>query len=138
MGLDRTPAADLVQITAATWIEATTANTHWERERDTPRIRQAFATLARTREQWPAPRHFMDAVPRIELKAIARQYRPASPEVVAQARAEMEAWLREMETKPEPKPEPPKREGPPLTEVEAELARHYTDRKSAAAGDGNG
>ena len=31
---------------------------------DVPRIREAFEILEATREEWPAPKHFLDALPR--------------------------------------------------------------------------
>lgn len=63
LSLDRTPASDLVQITAATWIDATSYDRDWQQERDTPRIRGAFSTLARTSDSWPSPRKFLEALP---------------------------------------------------------------------------
>lgn len=73
LGLDRTPATDLLQGTVGAWLEALTTNRHWEQERDTPRIRQAFVTLAQTRRTWPAPADFTEALPRFEpLRALPR------------------------------------------------------------------
>src|SRR5690606_36729795 len=66
LGLDRTPATDLLQGTVGAWLEALTTNRQWDRERDTPRIRKAFVTLAQTRRAWPVPADFIDALARIE------------------------------------------------------------------------
>lgn len=139
LSLDRTPAAELLAGTAQAWLEVLTTGRVWERERDTPRIRQAFVTMATTRETWPAPRHFFDALPHIvvNLAAIEKEFRPANPETVAKARAEMEAFLREVDAREAkaaaaPKPE---REGPPLSAIEADLQAHYASTgKMAAAG----
>lgn len=137
LGLDREPASDMITGTAMAWFEAISAGRDWQQERDTPRIRRAFVVLSTTRETWPAPRHFLDALPRMEMRQLAEPDRkPASPEVVAKAMAELRAWIAEVDAAPKvTKPEPPKADGPPLSEVERELAQHYADRKSAAAGD---
>jgi hypothetical protein len=86
--LDRTPASDLIEGTILAWAEAITAGRAWDQERDAPRIREAFVTLARTRRQWPAPADFLEAVPRVrvELKAL-----PRSPSDPAKAAAAIEA-----------------------------------------------
>lgn len=139
LSLDRTPAAELLAGTAQSWLEVLTTGRVWEQARDTKRIRQAFVTLATTRESWPAPRHFFDALPHVvvDLVAIEKEFRPAHPETVAKARAEMEAFFREVDAREakaaaEPKPE---REGPPIAAVEAELREHYASSgKMAAAG----
>lgn len=64
LGLARTPASDLIEGTILAWHEAITAGRAWDQERDTPRIRDAFITLARTRREWPAPADFLEAMPR--------------------------------------------------------------------------
>lgn len=62
--LPGSPAADMVQTTANLWIEAiTNLNRVWIEERDTDRIRKAFRTLAATMDRWPAPKHFLEALP---------------------------------------------------------------------------
>lgn len=134
LSLDRTPAADSVQITAATWIEATTAGRAWHAPRDTDRIRTAFITLARTSDRWPSPKQFLDALPRVEQAALTYELKPADPARALAAIAEAQALLRS--DRPEPKPIDVEHDPRPLAEVEAELVRHYgTDRKSQAAGD---
>ena len=42
LGLDRTPASDLIEGTVMAWAEAITAGRAWDQERDAPRIRAAF------------------------------------------------------------------------------------------------
>ncbi len=61
LGLDRTPATDLFEGTVMTWHEVITNGLEWKEQRDVPRIRAAFTTLAATRESWPQPKHFLDA-----------------------------------------------------------------------------
>lgn len=134
LSLDRAPASDLVQITAATWIDATTSDRAWDRDRDLPRIRAAFSTLARSRESWPTPRHFLDALPRVEQKALPYEVKPLPKEEAEKRMADIRAVL--AEPVPTFKPAKPEREGPPLVDVEQGLREHYgIDRKSAAAGD---
>lgn len=140
LSLDRTPAAELLTGTAQAWCEVLTTGRVWEPERDAPRFREAFVNLAATRESWPAPRHFLDAIPRVvNMLAIEKEHRPANPETVAKARAEVEALLRESDRREAEAAakaaEPVKREGPAMAEVEAELHAHYASTgKMAAAG----
>ena len=77
------------------------------------------------------PRHFLDALPRHESKAIGYEVKPASRLQASEAMLRIRTMLDEPMPvfKPEPKPE---REGPPLDEVERELQQHYG--KVAAAG----
>lgn len=70
----------MVTITAGTWIDATTHDREWDQARDTQRIRAAFSTLARTCDKWPAPRHFLDALPpSTQLRISGVGERPADP-----------------------------------------------------------
>lgn len=134
LGLDRTPATDLFDGTVLAWHEAITTGRDWDHARDAGRIRAAFVTLAQTRETWPQPRHFLDALPRVEQKALSYEVKPLSREEADKRLAEIRAVL--SEPPPESISEPkPLREGPPLADVERELQAHYADRKSAAAGD---
>lgn len=93
LSLERTPASDLIEGTAAMWVETLADGMKWERERDAPRIRKAFATLAKTRTTWPAPLHFREALPAIEQKAIGYEVKPVSREeslqIIARLRAEI-------------------------------------------------
>lgn len=133
MGLDRTPATDLIDGTVLTWHEAITVGREWDEERDAPRIRAAFVSLATTRETWPQPRHFLDALPRVEQKAIAYEVKPLSKDEADKRLADIRKILDEPLPTFAP-PAKPQREGPPLAETERELRAHY-DRKTAAAGD---
>lgn len=65
LNLDRSPARDMLKGTASAWFEAITDGNAWDQERDAPRFRAAFRTLAKTRETWPAPKHFLEALPSI-------------------------------------------------------------------------
>lgn len=82
LSLERSPAADMVKGAVAAWVECLTANREWKQDRDAPRIRQAFLTLAQTRRQWPAPIDFTEALPRVPpLRALPGK--PADPAKVA-------------------------------------------------------
>lgn len=63
LSLDRTPAADVLPGTASTWVEALTMGRNWDQQRDTPRIREAFARMKLDAQRWPSPRDFLDALP---------------------------------------------------------------------------
>lgn len=80
LGLERTPAMDMIQGTAAMWVDALTAGKVWEQEFDAPRFRKAFVTLSQTRRQWPAPADFFEAIPPREQLAITKQPLPADPD----------------------------------------------------------
>lgn len=68
LSLDRTPAAEMAEGAVFAWREAVTENRMFEEQRDAPRFRKAFATLAATCRHWPTPRDFLDALPPIEGK----------------------------------------------------------------------
>lgn len=92
LGLDRTPATDLLQGTVRAWLEALTANRDWVEERDTPRVRQAFVTLAQTMRTWPVPADFTDALPKFApLRAL-----PAKPTDPDKARRIVEDLAKEL------------------------------------------
>jgi hypothetical protein len=137
LSLDRTPAADSVQITAATWIEATTTGRVWDQARDASRIRAAFSTLYSTSEKWPAPRHFLDALPRVEVRALDYEVKPASREDAQAAMARIREMLGESVPAFKHPVEPTNRTLPEDREaIERELRQHYQrDGKAAAAGD---
>jgi hypothetical protein len=134
LSLDRTPAAELLAGTAQSWLEIITTGRVWDEARDAHRIREAFVTLGLTRESWPAPKHFIEALPpvRVGLMPIEKEFRPASPAVVAKARAELERFV----AAPAPLTEDAaKAESKRLAEVEAALRQHYgRDGKTAACG----
>ena len=44
-------------------METVTDGREWDRERDEARMRAAFVALAGARDSWPAPKHFLDALP---------------------------------------------------------------------------
>lgn len=94
LSLDRTPAAEMLPGTAQAWIEALTDGRAWDEQRDAPRVRRAFVVLSKTVRRWPAPAEFMDALPPpAEQPRLEKQFRPASPEIVAAAVAEVGEWL---------------------------------------------
>lgn len=95
LGLERTPAAEVIQLTVAVWMEALSEGRAWCQERDQPRFSRGFATLCRTRRAWPVPQDFLDALPPPEAQPrLEKQFIPASPERVAAAVAEVTKALR--------------------------------------------
>ena len=93
LSLDRTPAAEMLPGTAQAWIEALTDGRTWDRERDEQRVRRAFVVLSKTVRRWPAPVEFVEALPRPEQLALAKQPIPADPQRAAAAIAEVTAML---------------------------------------------
>lgn len=92
LSLDGTPAMEVLPGTAMAWFEALMADRSWDEARDTDRIRAAFTTLARTRDRWPAPVHFMAALrPREPLRGLPKP--PPDPERASRAIAEARAAL---------------------------------------------
>ena len=65
LGLDRSPAYELIQGTMGAWMEGLTFNRSWEQDRDTQRIRDAFSNVIRTRKQWPTVADFLECMPAI-------------------------------------------------------------------------
>lgn len=94
LSLERTPAADLIEGTAAMWCEAVTHDRVFDERLDKPRFRGAFATLARTRTTWPAPLHFMEAMPAREQLALTKQTIKADPARAERAMHEIARELR--------------------------------------------
>ena len=93
LSLDRTPAAEMLPGTAQAWIEALTDGRAWDRERDEQRVRRAFVVLSKTVRRWPAPVEFVEALPRPEQLALAKQPIPADPQRAAAEIAEVTAML---------------------------------------------
>lgn len=65
LGLDRSPAYELIKGTAAAWFEGLTHNRQWDKERDTQRILDAFSVVIKTRKQWPTVADFLECLPAI-------------------------------------------------------------------------
>lgn len=79
--------------TAQAWIDALTDGRAWERARDEARVRRAFVVLSKTIRRWPAPVEFVEAMPRPEQPALAKQSIPADPARAAAAIAEIQQAL---------------------------------------------
>lgn len=127
MSLDRTPATDLIPGTVAAWLEVMLHGRDWDRNRDTPRIRQAFVTLASTRTHWPAPRDFLEALPKFEpLRALPAT--ACDPERAQKIIAEAQQLLG---NRIPVKPAEVRAERADLAAVEAELRAHYGKGKQA-------
>lgn len=135
LSLDRTPAAEMLPGTAHAWLEAVTEGREFKPERDTPRIRAAFRSLATTRETWPAPKHLIDALPRIEQSAIGYEVKPVSREEADRRMAEIRRLLDEPVPDFKPAPKPAETPAADREAIERDLQAHYaTTGKAAAAG----
>lgn len=80
LGLERTPAAEVIQLTAAVWLEAITEGREFDQELDAPRFRRAFAILCRDCRQWPLPSSLLEAMPPREQLVLTKQPIPADPD----------------------------------------------------------
>ena len=80
LGLERTPAADMIAGTSMAWHEAITHKRVWDESLDSPRFRQAFATLAKTRRTWPAPVDFLDVLPPRNQQSLTKQPIVSAPD----------------------------------------------------------
>lgn len=131
LSLERSPAADMIAGTAAAWVEAVTFGREWVESRDRQRFRAAFVTLANTREQWPAPKHFIEAMPAAPSPlALVRDRRPADPEVARKAVEKITAMLGGV-VQPMPKARVERETTAEQRErIEAELQAHYARKKA--------
>lgn len=131
LSLERSPAADMIAGTAAAWVEAVTFGRDWVESRDRQRFRAAFVTLANTREQWPAPKHFIEAMPAAPSPlALVRDRRPADPEVVRKAVEKITAMLGDV-VQPMPRARVERETTPEQRErIEADLQAHYARKKA--------
>lgn len=63
--LPSAPWEDEAEYTQQTWIETLwDAPVGWDAELDAPRLRAAFARLAREADRWPIPRQLLEAMPK--------------------------------------------------------------------------
>lgn len=90
--LDSAPAADTLDGVEMVWVESLwSCNKQWQEEPDYARIRQAFVTLARQVDRWPAPRHLLDHLPpRPQPQALPE------PKPTPEQREKAQAFVREM------------------------------------------
>lgn len=135
LSLDRTPAAEVLSGTAGAWLEALTEDRAWDEHRDSDRVRRAFVKLALVCRRWPSVPEFLDALPPVPAPlALARDFRPASPDVARQNAERIIEMLGET-VKPMPSAKVERETTPEQrARIEAELGQHY-DRKRAAGGD---
>lgn len=98
LGLDRVPAADLIEGTAATWGQALTLGKQWDRELDAPRFRHAFIALAARQKTWPAPADFVEHLPPRTQLVLTKQHIPADAERAAAAVHEITQMLQHSRT----------------------------------------
>ena len=123
--------------TAQIWIESLCAGRSWEQGRDVSRIRAAFLTLATTCDRWPSPKQFLSALPdSTQLRIAGPGERPAdTPELRADLEAIKRGDVTPIRSLGELQRELAAVQSANRADVEVELVRHYSDRKSAAAGD---
>lgn len=75
-----------IERTGAAWLVAVAAApVAWDDQRDPPRIRQAFARLAGTALEWPAPAAMLAMLPPL-LPPLALAHKRAPPSAAARAR----------------------------------------------------
>ena len=75
-----------IERTGAAWLVAVAAApVAWDDQRDPPRIRQAFARLAGTALEWPAPAAMLALLPPL-LPPLALAHNRAPPSATARAR----------------------------------------------------
>ncbi|MFL9582390.1 hypothetical protein [Stenotrophomonas sp. AB1(2024)] len=80
MGKERTPAAEVIQLTAAVWLEAVTEGRQFDQEQDAPRFRKGFAVLCRESATWPQPGDLLKAMPPRGQLTLTKQPIPADPD----------------------------------------------------------
>lgn len=80
LGKERTPAAEVIQLTAAVWLEAIVEGRHFDQEQDAPRFRKGFAILCRECTVWPQPGELLKAMPPREQLVLTKQPIPADPD----------------------------------------------------------
>jgi len=85
LNLPDRPAAEVLQLTAATWIEVLWALLPWDESCDAWRLPVAFRDLAASVDRWPAPKSLRAHLParRAAGPALAHQGSPAPPAVAA-------------------------------------------------------
>jgi len=94
LGLERTPAAEVIPLTAAVWLEAVTEGRVWDQGLDAPRFKAAFAVLCRQSKAWPLPSGLLEAMPPREQLALTKQPLKADPERAAKHMADIATALR--------------------------------------------
>jgi hypothetical protein len=101
LSLQGTPAAETVTLTAQVWID-TLWNTprSWEEDRDAPRLREAFRSIAQRVDRWPAPKAVLDNMPNAAPVPLLTEEPKSDPVKVAAYRKQ----LRELAAKWKGKP----------------------------------
>lgn len=93
-----------------TWLETITDGRMFEQERDAPRFRAAFRALAADCTHWPAPRDFLERLPRItanattEHRIVDEAARERSRKAATEAIGKISEMLRLHEPAPYPAP----------------------------------
>lgn len=93
LSLEGQPSAEVISGTAIAWETAIWPTKEWIRERDIPRIREAFKTLLQRSQRWPVPGHFIEAIPRWIAPTLPRLANPASDETRREHMAKIDSIL---------------------------------------------
>lgn len=77
LSLQNQPPADTIGYTLDVWVRALWGSRPWAGS-DKERIAAAFATLTRSVDRWPAPKHLLAALPALRLKELPAPTPPLS------------------------------------------------------------
>ena len=89
------PSHDTAKAVASAWTTVIASRPiAWDEQRDRPRIRQAFVTLAATCEYWPAPVTFLQVLPPNEPLGVKQLPKPSSNDIPPVARAFIDSFLK--------------------------------------------
>jgi len=91
LSLPRTPATDVITMTAGRWAQLLWKNRTWIEERDLPRLAIAFDQLAINSTEWPSPKQLATFLP-----AHARQEALPSPPATPEEKARQRRILTQM------------------------------------------
>ena len=101
LSLQGTPAAETVTLTAQVWIDTLwNMPRSWDEDRDAPRLRDAFRSIAQRVDRWPAPKAVLDNMPNAAPVPLLTEEPKSDPVRVAAYRQQ----LRELAAKWKGKP----------------------------------
>lgn len=86
--LRNAPPQDAIAPTLEIWFRTLTYKRHWEQAQDQVRFEEAFIRLAQTCSEFPTPKQLLEAMPKIDYKALPE------PSVSEAKREEMLAKIR--------------------------------------------
>lgn len=90
--LRNSPANDTINAVADVWLEVFMSARCWERERDTPRLSEAFSRINAEVDAWPSPAQVLKALPPLKPQPMLPEPRPnIDPEHVRRCKARIAA-----------------------------------------------